>query len=183
MPSPNIAISQNPIDRFERARDKQIQMAESVKTDQNQGAQVPAAVQPAAIVPAGGPPAGNLAQAGIAAPTQPASDNSNNRGRGRGGRGAAGSAHSGTSPSPNPVSGGAPVRCSNPHPSGNGYCGTPNFPEAVVCRMCGGRVSHIGAGPSGSGSNQQGRGGGRGARGGRWRGNRGPRGYRGRGSW
>ena len=180
-----VKLMENLIDRFERARDKQIQMAESVKTDQNQGAQVPAAVQPAAIVPAGGPTAGNLAQAGNVAPAQPTSDNSNNRGRGRGGRGAAGSAHRGASPSPNRVSGGAPVRCSHPHPSGTGYCGTPNFPEAIMCRECGGRVSHFGAGPSGSGSgtNQQGRGGGRGARGGRWWGNRGPRGYRGRGSW
>jgi len=62
--------------------------------------------------------------------------------------------------SPNPVSREPPVRCSHPHPSGNGYCSTPNFPEAKVCRECGGRVSHQGAGPSGV--NQRGRGGGRG---------------------
>ena len=178
-----VKLMENLIDRFERARDKQTQMAESVNTDQPQEAQVPAADQPAAVVPAGGPPAGNLAQVGNVVPRTPASDNSNNRGRGRGGRGAAGSSNTGTSPGP--VSGGNPVRCSHPHPSGTGYCCTPNFPEATVCRTCGGRVSHPGAGPSGSGSgtNQRGRGGGRGARGGRWRGPRGPRGFRGRGFW
>ena len=179
-----VKLMENLIDRFEKAREKQSQKAESVNADQAQGAQVPAADQPAAIAPAGGPPAGNLAQAAPAAPIHPASDNSGNRGRGRGGRGGAGPAHRGTSQGPRQVSGGAPVRCSHPHPSGNGYCGTPNFPEAMVCRECGGRVSHTGAGSSGygSGTNQQGRGGGRGARGGRWRGNRGPRGYRGRGN-
>ena len=134
-------------------------MAESVNPDQPQEAQVPAADQPAAVVPAGGPPAGNMAQVGNVVPKTPASNNSNNRGRG--GRGAAGSSNTGTSP--DPVSGEIPVRCSNPHPSGNGYCSTPNFPEATVCRGCEGRVSHLGAGPSGSGSgtNQRGRGGGR----------------------
>ena len=40
------------------------------------------------------------------------------------------------------ASGGALVRCSHPHPSGRGYCSTPNFPEAKECRVCGGRVSH-----------------------------------------
>ena len=174
-----VKIMENLIDRFEKAREKQIQMADSVNTDQPQEAQMPAADQPAVIAPAGGPPAGNEAPGDIVTPTIPAFNYSMDRGRGRGGRGAAGMSTSGTSP--NPVSREPPVRCSHPHPSGTGYCSTPNFPEAKVCRECGGRVSHQGAGPSGV--NQRGRGGGRGARGGKWRGNRGPRNFRGRGSW
>ena len=102
-----------------------------------------------------------MAQVDKNVPKTTASNNSMYRGRGRGGRGAAGLSNLGTSP--DPVSGETPVRCSNPHPSGKGYCSTPNFPEAMVCRVCGGRVSHQGAGPSGV--NQRGRGGGRGARG------------------
>ena len=136
--------------RFEKARDKQTQMAASVNTDQPQGAQAPAVDQPAAVAPAGGAPAGDEAPAVSTEPTPaPASNNSRARGmgkRGRGGRG--GSGFSDTRTSPNQVSGEAPVRCSNPHPSGRGYCSTPNFPEAKECKVCGGRVSHQGAGPS-----------------------------------
>ena len=81
---------ENLIDRFERARDKQTQMADSVNTDQPQEAQLPAADQPAEIAPAGGPPAGNEVPVDKNVPKTPASNNSMNRGRGRGGRGAAG---------------------------------------------------------------------------------------------
>ena len=51
-----VKLMENLIDRFERARDKQPQMADSVNTDQPQEAQLPAVDQPAVVAPAGGPP-------------------------------------------------------------------------------------------------------------------------------
>ena len=145
-----VKTMENLIDRFERARDKQTQMAASVSTGQQQVAEAAAGDQPAAGS-AGG--AAAVAIAPRVEPVPPKAPVSNNS-RGGGGRGGRGNRGRGGRPEqrtpPVQVSGGPPVRCSHPAPDGTGYCMTPNFPEAVVCRRCGGNVSHQGPGSSNS---------------------------------